>query len=289
MARAERGAGPGPVRRARLHPGPGGRGDDRGDRGRRLRRDADGHRPRQARDHRRPDRREGRATSVAPGTGTGTRAACATSSPTSTCRSSRRPASCRPSATPAPRRSSSTPSCWPARSTSTPTPSSRPTSPGRSGTRASMRWQVTTSRGDRLSSRFLVLAGGILHKAKLPGIAGIEDFDGKAFHTSRWDYGYTGGRPDRADGPAGRQAGRHHRHRGHRRAGGAPDRPCGQGALRLPADPGSGRACATSSPPTSSGSRAWSPAGSTSGSSTSPRRSPVPSPRWTWCTTAGPS
>ena len=58
-----------------------------------------------------------------------------------------------------------------------------------------LRWQVTTSRGDRLSARFLVLAGGILHKAKLPGIPGIEDFEGKAFHTSRWDYGYTGGGP----------------------------------------------------------------------------------------------
>ncbi len=55
------------------------------------------------------------------------------------------------------------------------------------------RWQVTTSRGDRLSARFVVLAGGILHKAKLPGIPGIADFEGKAFHTSRWDYGYTGG------------------------------------------------------------------------------------------------
>jgi cation diffusion facilitator CzcD-associated flavoprotein CzcO len=58
-----------------------------------------------------------------------------------------------------------------------------------------MRWQVTTSRGDLLSARFLVLAGGILHKAKLPGIRGIDDFGGKAFHTSRWDYGYTGGSP----------------------------------------------------------------------------------------------
>ena len=57
------------------------------------------------------------------------------------------------------------------------------------------RWQVTTNRGDRLSGRFLVLAGGILHKAKLPGIPGIETFEGKAFHTSRWDYGYTGGGP----------------------------------------------------------------------------------------------
>jgi cation diffusion facilitator CzcD-associated flavoprotein CzcO len=60
---------------------------------------------------------------------------------------------------------------------------------------AAERWMVTTSRGDRLSARFLVTAGGILHKAKLPGIPGIEDFEGRAFHTSRWDYGYTGGGP----------------------------------------------------------------------------------------------
>jgi len=60
---------------------------------------------------------------------------------------------------------------------------------------AARRWQVTTSRHDRLSARFFVLAGGILHKAKLPGIPGIETFAGKAFHTSRWDYGYTGGSP----------------------------------------------------------------------------------------------
>jgi cation diffusion facilitator CzcD-associated flavoprotein CzcO len=57
------------------------------------------------------------------------------------------------------------------------------------------RWLVTTSRGDRLSARFVVLAGGILHKAKLPGIPGIEHFKGKAFHTSRWDYTITGGSP----------------------------------------------------------------------------------------------
>jgi cation diffusion facilitator CzcD-associated flavoprotein CzcO len=59
-----------------------------------------------------------------------------------------------------------------------------------------LRWQVTTSRDDRLNARFLVLAGGILHKAKLPGIPGIDLFEGKAFHTSRWDYDYTGGGPN---------------------------------------------------------------------------------------------
>jgi cation diffusion facilitator CzcD-associated flavoprotein CzcO len=60
---------------------------------------------------------------------------------------------------------------------------------------AKKRWRVTTSRDDELTARFLVTAGGILHKAKLPGIPGIEGFGGRAFHTSRWDYSYTGGGP----------------------------------------------------------------------------------------------
>ncbi|WP_434345088.1 flavin-containing monooxygenase [Myxococcus virescens] len=57
------------------------------------------------------------------------------------------------------------------------------------------RWNVTTDRGDRLAARFVIIAGGILHKAKLPGIPGIETFKGHCFHTSRWDYAYTGGSP----------------------------------------------------------------------------------------------
>ncbi|MFO1537690.1 MAG: flavin-containing monooxygenase [Actinomycetota bacterium] len=57
------------------------------------------------------------------------------------------------------------------------------------------RWIVTTSRGDRLASKFVVVAGGILHKPKLPGIPGIRGFGGRMFHTSHWDYSYTGGSP----------------------------------------------------------------------------------------------
>jgi cyclohexanone monooxygenase len=55
------------------------------------------------------------------------------------------------------------------------------------------RWEVETDRGDRIRARFVVTAGGILHKAKLPGIPGLENFKGKSFHTGRWDYDYTGG------------------------------------------------------------------------------------------------
>ena len=57
------------------------------------------------------------------------------------------------------------------------------------------RWRLTTTRGDDITSKYLVIAGGILHKAKLPGIPGIDEFEGHKFHASRWDYAYTGGGP----------------------------------------------------------------------------------------------
>jgi cation diffusion facilitator CzcD-associated flavoprotein CzcO len=57
------------------------------------------------------------------------------------------------------------------------------------------RWDVVTKRGDRIRTQFFVSAGGLMHKAKLPGIDGIDRFAGKAFHTTRWDYDYTGGSP----------------------------------------------------------------------------------------------
>ena len=55
------------------------------------------------------------------------------------------------------------------------------------------RWRVGTNRGDDIRARFVVLACGVLNMPKLPGIPGIEQFKGKAFHSSRWDYDYTGG------------------------------------------------------------------------------------------------
>jgi len=57
------------------------------------------------------------------------------------------------------------------------------------------RWQVITSQDDRISARYIVIAGGIMHKPKLPGIPNIEKFKGHSFHTTRWDYSYTGGAP----------------------------------------------------------------------------------------------
>jgi cyclohexanone monooxygenase len=55
------------------------------------------------------------------------------------------------------------------------------------------RWLVTTSRGDELRARYVVMSNGPLNRPKLPAIPGIETYKGHSFHTSRWDYGYTGG------------------------------------------------------------------------------------------------
>ncbi len=53
-------------------------------------------------------------------------------------------------------------------------------------------WKVMTDRGDEIEARYLILATGNLTRPKLPGIPGIEEFKGHMFHTSRWDYSYTG-------------------------------------------------------------------------------------------------
>ncbi|MEV0622065.1 NAD(P)/FAD-dependent oxidoreductase [Nonomuraea sp. NPDC050404] len=58
---------------------------------------------------------------------------------------------------------------------------------------AAAEWQVRTDRGDDFRARHVVMSSGTLTQPKLPGIPGIETFRGHTFHTSRWDYGYTGG------------------------------------------------------------------------------------------------
>ncbi len=55
------------------------------------------------------------------------------------------------------------------------------------------RWIITTDRDDRMRARFVVMSNGPLNRPKLPGIPGIDSYKGHTFHTSRWDYGYTGG------------------------------------------------------------------------------------------------
>ena len=63
---------------------------------------------------------------------------------------------------------------------------------------ANARWVISTDRGDRFTADFIGLGTGPLHVPKLPGIPGIESFKGHSFHTSRWDYDYTGGDPSGA-------------------------------------------------------------------------------------------
>ena len=60
---------------------------------------------------------------------------------------------------------------------------------------AKSRWNIRTSRGDAFTAQFVGMGTGPLHVPKLPGIEGIESFKGHSFHTSRWDYDYTGGDP----------------------------------------------------------------------------------------------
>ena len=54
-------------------------------------------------------------------------------------------------------------------------------------------WRIETNKGDRLTARVVITAAGPLNRPKLPGIEGINDYKGHTFHTSRWDYDYTGG------------------------------------------------------------------------------------------------
>ena len=55
------------------------------------------------------------------------------------------------------------------------------------------RWRIFTNRGDDIKARFVVMCLGTASRAKMPGLPGIDTFEGHSFHTSRWDYGYTGG------------------------------------------------------------------------------------------------
>ncbi|MBO0852576.1 MAG: NAD(P)/FAD-dependent oxidoreductase [Nocardia sp.] len=55
-----------------------------------------------------------------------------------------------------------------------------------------LRWIVTTDRGDEWAARYLLLGGGAQHMMRFPDIPGLETFEGYSFHSSRWDYEYTG-------------------------------------------------------------------------------------------------
>jgi cation diffusion facilitator CzcD-associated flavoprotein CzcO len=61
---------------------------------------------------------------------------------------------------------------------------------------ASGYWTIMTDRGDAMRARHVVISAGVLDRPKLADLPGLADFQGHSFHTSRWDYSYTGGGPD---------------------------------------------------------------------------------------------
>ena len=54
-------------------------------------------------------------------------------------------------------------------------------------------WTVSTNRGDEMKARYICMGTGPANRPRLPGIDGVDQFAGHTFHTSRWDYNYTGG------------------------------------------------------------------------------------------------
>ena len=53
-------------------------------------------------------------------------------------------------------------------------------------------WHIKTDRGDLMRAQFVICANGTLAKPKLSKIRGMGNFSGHSFHSSRWDYQYTG-------------------------------------------------------------------------------------------------
>jgi cation diffusion facilitator CzcD-associated flavoprotein CzcO len=53
---------------------------------------------------------------------------------------------------------------------------------------AELTWTVTTSAGESINARFLVLATGPLSVANLPAVPGLTDFGGRVLHTGAWPH-----------------------------------------------------------------------------------------------------
>jgi cyclohexanone monooxygenase len=49
-------------------------------------------------------------------------------------------------------------------------------------------WSVTTSDGNTVVARYIVLATGCLSNARMPDIKGLADFKGKVYHTGHWPH-----------------------------------------------------------------------------------------------------
>jgi cyclohexanone monooxygenase len=49
-------------------------------------------------------------------------------------------------------------------------------------------WSVTTSDGNTVRAKYVVLATGCLSNARMPDIKGLSDFKGRVYHTGRWPH-----------------------------------------------------------------------------------------------------
>jgi cyclohexanone monooxygenase len=61
---------------------------------------------------------------------------------------------------------------------------------------ASGLWTIATDQGDAMRARHVVISAGVMDRPKLADLPGLDSFTGHSFHTSRWDYDYTGGGPN---------------------------------------------------------------------------------------------
>ncbi len=103
------------------------------------------------------------------------------------------------------------------------------------------RWHISTNRDDDIKARFVVMALGTATRAKLPGIPGIEEFEGHSLPHQPLGLRLHGRRHHGRHDEARRQARRDHRHRRHRHPVRAPYGPVRQAPLRVPADAVIGR------------------------------------------------
>ena len=51
------------------------------------------------------------------------------------------------------------------------------------------RWRLETKSGRRDAADVVIAATGVLHHPNLPGIPGLDSFEGALFHSARWDHG----------------------------------------------------------------------------------------------------
>ena len=53
---------------------------------------------------------------------------------------------------------------------------------------AGNQWTVQTDRGDKVTARFVISAGGCLSAARVPDVPGLADFKGRQYHTGNWPH-----------------------------------------------------------------------------------------------------